>query len=175
MPDQSAMWWDAAAIFVALCALYLTIQSNKATREHNRLSVRPRLTTSTSREQVTDGPTVMLDIRVTLSNVGLGPAVIKGAEILLDGQVAPAESFEDLRPLLERVFPGIQLGPTSSFMKLNLEHAIAVGEQVEIVAFQVVNPPISIDAELKRFNLRIRCESLYGDPCNYDSRGHLKT
>ncbi|MDP1782339.1 MAG: hypothetical protein Q8L18_10670 [Hydrogenophaga sp.] len=174
MPDLSAFGWDAAALVVALCALYLTIKSNKVAHQHNRLSVMPRLSTTTASNMITEGAVRFLEVRVTLTNVGLGPAVVKKSEVLLDGNAMPVESFDDVRPLLEQVFPGIQLGSTYAFFKLNKKHALQVGKEVEIVAFQVLNPRADFDKEIKRFNLRISYESLYGDPLNYDSRDHLQ-
>lgn len=174
MPDLSAFTWDAAALVVALCALYLTIQSNKAAREHNKLSVLPRLTTTTVQNVLTDASGSLLQVRVVLMNVGLGPAVVKKSEVLLDDHAKPVESFADVRPLLEQVFPGIRLGPSYAYFKLNREHAIEVGREIEIVAFQVWNPGADFDKEIKRFNLRISYSSLYGEPLSYDSRDHLQ-
>lgn len=173
MPNPSAFGWDAAALVVALCALYLTIQSNKATRAHNRLSVLPRLSTTIANDTTTEGTASVLAVRVGLTNVGLGPAVVKKSEMLLDGQPMPIESFDDVRPLLEKVFPGIQIGASYAFHKLNKEHALQVGKEVEIVSFQVLNPAANFEKEIERFSLRISYESLYGDPLNYDSRDHL--
>jgi len=90
------------------------------------------------------------------------------------GEAVPIDSFEDLRPLLEKVLPGVKLGTTYTFFKLNKEHAIAVGTEIEVVAFQVLNPSAEFDRELKRFNLLISYSSLYGDPLSYDSRNHLR-
>lgn len=174
MPEQSAIWWDAAAVFVAFCALVLTIKSHAATREHNRVSVRPRLATTvlTSRTPHLDG-SVTLTLRALLTNVGLGPAVVKRSDVLLDGKEELAEEFADVQLLLERVFPGILLGPTYSFHKLRREHAIEVGKEVEIVAFEVLNPSADFDKEIQRLGLRVCFESLYGDRFTYDSQDHL--
>lgn len=177
MPDQSTAVWDVVAIIVALCALYLTIRSDRATQEHNKLSVRPRLTTSTSRDPVALGqyPVTALQVRMTLTNVGLGPAIIKTAEVLLDGNVVAVETADDIRPLFERTFPEMLLGPLVTFMKLNKEHAIAVGEVVEVVQVQMLNPTANVKKELERFHLRIRYESMYHEPFVYDSRDHRST
>lgn len=176
MPDPSAFGLDAAAVVVALCALYLTVQSNKTTREHNKLSVKPRLTTETSTNRTTylDGSTHTVEFRMTLTNVGLGPAVVKSSQVMLDGAPLPVESTDDIQPLLERVFPGVQLGSSAAFFKLNKEHAVQVGKEVELVSFVVMNPSSDFDKELKRFSIRICHESLYGETLHYDTRDHLQ-
>lgn len=171
--------WDAAAVIVAVCALVLSIlsqraavRSQEAAEKHNKLSVRPRLTTSTNREFVTFGPRSGVQVLVSLANVGLGPAVIRSADALLDGNVVDVEVADDLRPLLAQVLPGCTLGPTLSYLKLNKEHAIAVGETFELVRVQVVDPPTTVKKDLERFHLRICYESLYGESFVYDSREH---
>lgn len=168
-------WWEAGAVLVSLCALFLTIQSNRGMKEHNRLSVKPRLTTSTFKNLVMDGDTRALKVQVTLSNVGLGPAVVKSWEIFLDGMPAQVDSSEDVRTLLQRAAPVIQLGPTLSYMKLNKGSALAVGATIEIVACTILNPSQDINKQLERFTIRVCYESLYEQSFTYDSRDHLES
>lgn len=174
MVELPANSWEAAALVVAVCALYLTIKSNKATQEHNKLSVKPRLTTAVmaNRTLYLDGSIKTIEFQVLLTNVGLGPAIVKTSDVLIDGDEVPVESFEDVQPLLEKVFPGIQLAPSGSFFKLNKEHAVEVGKEVELVAFTVLNPSAEFDKEIKRVSLRICTESLYGETLYYDTRDH---
>ncbi len=174
MVDLPANTLEAAALIVAVCALYLTIQSNKTAQKHNRLSVKPRLTSSamTSRTSYFDGSTKTVEFRFLLTNVGLGPAVVKTSQVMLDGKEEPAESFEDVQRLLEKLFPGVQLGVAGSFFKLDKEHAVEVGREVELVAFEVLNPSAEFDKEIKRVSLRICCESLYEETLVYDTRDH---
>lgn len=182
MVELLSILFAGASVVTAWCALYLTIQSNKtaraqneAAREHNRLSVKPRLTTTTmsNRDNYLDGSVRILKFGMDLQNVGLGPAVIKTFEVMLDGALVPAERTEDIHGLLSKVFPGISLGPSSSFHTLRTEHALKVGDETNIVAFEVFNPPSDFDVEIKRFSLRVTYESLYGDRLTYDTRLHL--
>lgn len=182
MAELLAKFLEAVPLIVAVCALYLTIQSNKtareqneAAREHNRLSVMPRLTTTTmsNRDNYLDGSVRILKFGMDLENVGLGPAVIKSFEVMFDGVLVPAARTEDVHGLLNKVFPGISLGPSSSFHTLRTEHALKVGEETSIVEFEVFNPPTDFDVEIKRFSLRVTYESLYGDRLTYDTRLHL--
>ncbi len=174
MAELFAKFLEVIPLIVAICALHLTIQSNKATREHNKLSVKPRLTTATQANKTfyVDGSIMSIEFRMLLTNVGLGPAVVKSAQVMLDGDEVPVELFEDVRPLLEKVLPGIRLGPSGSFFKLNKEHAVEVGKEVELVAFKVLNPSAEFDKEIKRISLRICMESLYGETLHYDTRDH---
>lgn len=164
---------DPGSAFVAALALFVSIHSAWETRQHSRLSVRPRLTTSTHRNVVSDDSGSTLQVSIKLANVGLGPTIVKAAEVLLDGVVVLASSSEDVRALLQRVFPGAQLGPTIFFMKLNKEHAIAAGSVLDIVEFTMNNAPSDVREQLERFAIVVRHESLYGEPFTYDSRDHL--
>ncbi len=67
----------ACAIIVALCSLGMTIYEARATREHDRVSVWPRIyqTVSDSAHRY---------IR-TVTNVGVGPAIIRSFEVQVDG------------------------------------------------------------------------------------------
>lgn len=164
---------DPGSAVVAALALFVSLHSAWATRQHNKLSVRPRLTTSTFQRVVSEGNVSNLDVGVILTNVGLGPAIVKTADVLLDGKVVPVSSPEDCRGLLLRTFPRAQLGPTVHFMKLNKEHAIAVGNDINIVEFAMTSAPHDVKEQLERFAIVVRYESLYGEPFTYDSRDHL--
>lgn len=165
---------EAAALIVAVCALYLTIQSNNTAQKHNKLSVKPRLTSSalTNRTSYMDGSTMTVRFRFLLTNVGLGPAVVKTSQVMLDGKEEPAESFEDVQRILEKLFPGVQLGASGSFFKLNKEHAVEAGREIELVAFEVLNPNAEFDKEITRVSLCVCCESLYEETLVYDTRDH---
>lgn len=164
---------DPGSAFIAVLALFVSIHSAWETRKHSRLTVTPRLTTSTHGDSVSDDHGSTLQVSFTLANVGLGPAIVKAAEVLLDGVVVPATSSEDVRALLQHTFPGARLGPTVFFMKLNKEHAIAAGNVLDIVEFTMTNAPSDARKQLERFAIVVRYESLYGEPFTYDSRDHL--
>lgn len=167
---------DPGSALIAALALLVSAYSAFASRQHNKLSVRPRLTTSTFQRVVSDGINSTLQIGVTLTNVGLGPAIVKSASVLLDDIEVPVSSPEDCRQLLLRAFPNAQLGPTVHFMKLNKEHAIAVGKDINIVEFTMTGAPQDVKEHLERFAIVVRLESLYGESLQpYDSRQHLST
>jgi hypothetical protein len=66
------------AIFVALTSLTIALYEAHATREHDRMSVWPRL----SQESSDSGG--IYDRAIT--NVGLGPALVRSYEVTLDGK-----------------------------------------------------------------------------------------
>ena len=87
MSELIAIVVDALTALIASVALFMAYQSNKAMKEHNKLSVKPRLTTTTHADPThyLDGSVSVLHFRMRLTNAGLGPAVIKTFEVMLDG------------------------------------------------------------------------------------------
>lgn len=69
----------ACAIIVAVCSLGMTIYEARAAREHDRISVWPRIYQTVS-------DSAKLYIR-TVTNVGLGPAIIRTFAVEVDGVV----------------------------------------------------------------------------------------
>jgi len=78
-PAWSAIIIAGASLFVAAMALWVTISQNEATREHNRLSVRPQLDWRIEEDR--NGR-----LTVALINVGLGPAVVENVRLVHDGR-----------------------------------------------------------------------------------------
>ena len=82
MPSSSDIIAIAAAV-IAFCALFATIWQAQIARRHSRLSVRPHLHSSI---QVTVQHTET-QLVFAIKNIGLGPAIVKSTEVLLDGKV----------------------------------------------------------------------------------------
>ena len=74
---QSSRLESWVAVFIALTSLSITLYEAQATREHDRMSVWPRLS-----QQSSDSGG-MYDRVIT--NVGLGPALVRSYEVRLDG------------------------------------------------------------------------------------------
>lgn len=66
------------ALFIAILALAISLWQGFEERRHNRLTVKPLLNFETISHNQTKS--------IRLSNNGLGPAVIKGFYVYLDGQ-----------------------------------------------------------------------------------------
>lgn len=67
-----------SAVFIAVTSLAITLYEATATREHDRMSVWPRLS------QLSSDSAGMYDR--TITNVGLGPALVKSFEVRLDNR-----------------------------------------------------------------------------------------
>lgn len=165
-----------AALFISICALLLTINQARITRTHNKLTVRPHLTSFTEHLPHPNISGVTL-IKLTLSNNGIGPAVIKSYEPMLDGQPLDPTRFDALLALAKDVLPVSILGQECRFSFLRKGYVMAKDEEKPIASVAFV-PTLDTDFILleraeQRFHVRVAYESIYGEPFEYDSRNHF--
>lgn len=166
-----------ASTAIALLALFLTFYQTFATRKHNRLSVRPHLTTVTQNSRTPTGARITAD----LINCGPGPAIISRFEVVLDGRATEVREPREMEELAKSVFGAAYR--SGSFHVLRPRHLLRSDEQVCIAAVDL-GAPLSLPIEggdspeeqlrktQERFHLRIEFKSIYGETCEYDSRNH---
>lgn len=164
---------DPGSAAIAALALFVSVHSAWETRQHSRLSVRPRLTTFTSKDAKRYGDEVVTSVAVLLSNSGLGPAVIKDYQFLLDGEAIKIDNTAELVERLQRELRVDVPGGSTTITNLRKGHAVRAGEDVTVAIFAVRNPPESFDQDFKRLQIRVTYESMYGEQWTYDSRDHL--
>lgn len=163
---------EIAAILVSACALFLTIYQAMAARKHNRITVRPHLTTFIDKHSSPDSRRV----DVTLSNNGLGPAVIKSFEPLFNGSPTGATDSKSLEHFVADNL-GLQIHPSPSYFSfLNPGYIMAADSEMKIASFAVVMSlsmkDEAIQSALSQFEIRITYQSLYEEDFVYDSREH---
>jgi hypothetical protein len=168
---------DYAALLISICALFLTISQTRATHKHNRLTVRPHIATYTDSKAGLEHAGVRL-VEVKITNSGLGPAIIKSFEPLLDGVPLKADEPDDLFPVVAKTIPAALISDECYITVLRPGHVMAKDEVVTIAHLAMV-PTIHDDSEalknaLNRFHIRVRYESGYEEPFVYDSRDHRK-
>lgn len=156
-------------LIISICAIILTLQQTLQTRHHNKLSVRPKLTTSTE----TTYPAInQIERVVTLSNNGLGPAIIKSFELLIDGIAHPVDTPQDMFILIQDHVMSA-LTPQSYFHVLRKESVMAKEQTIILTKLiATVDGPAQIE-EFKKFQLKVCYESAYGEDFIYDTRDHL--
>lgn len=86
-------WIALSAMIVAIFALFVTTWESYQSRKHNRLSVKPFLGI---------GVDIHEKVEFTLSNQGIGPAVVKEFSVYFDGKLLSKNPRADIyRELLE--------------------------------------------------------------------------
>lgn len=167
-------WLGAhSALITAVCALGLTTYQATTTRRHNRVSVRPHLTTFSERHLV-DG---VLNYSVTLSNNGLGPAFVEKYELLVDGEPVTADDPAELLKVVADKL-AVTLYPTANYLAiLRKDYVMGKDEERKIADVKfLIDLSTDVDAlakNLRRTQVRLAYRSAYGEKFTYDSRTHL--
>lgn len=74
-------WISLSAVFIALCALFLSIYEGYSNRKHNQISVKPLILLDSGKNETGSG--------FRIRNSGLGPALIKWFSVEIDGKLMP--------------------------------------------------------------------------------------
>ncbi len=154
-----------SSVVIALCVLIFTILSGWFTQRHNKLSVKPHLTTwITQRSQ-------QHYYCLELVNNGLGPALITSMEITLDNQVIQGKATEPIDTVIQALFVDAQYKTETSFFDIG--YSMPVDERRALVSIQFLEPftitPEIFEERMKRCGLYIRYKSFYNDKFSYSS------
>lgn len=166
--------WEAVAglssAVIALCALGLTLWQGWITRQHNRLSVRPHLTTWSQSDK---GNHIYA---VHLLNNGIGPALIKSFQILVDGQVMIGEGVEPIEKALKILFPQYQYASNQSYLSNGYMMPAKEARDLVVVRFlgDKVPKPEEVEHAWKRGKLVIKYESVYEEKWTFDTSERLE-
>jgi len=144
-----------AATLTAIAALFIAVWDNVQAREHNRLSVAPRLTVSTTVSNATRS--------ISLRNDGIGPAIIDQMTMRMetaDGRIETHE-WQDISPLFLDAGHSI-----SSSWQFSPGDAVGIGKSYALFGASE-NPDTtapSLREMVQDLSLRIEYASIYGDP-----------
>jgi len=125
---------DWLTLAVAAWALIYTAKQAEISREHNRLSVRPYITTQANRAEEEK-------INFEIVNKGLGPAIITRMLFNIEYNGVITEDAS-LGKLVETC--GIPDLKTTGYTP-NAGYCVAAGEKIELVSFE---PPVEIETEV---------------------------
>lgn len=145
-----------ASIAIALSALVVTIWQGILMRRHNRLSLRPHLAFKQTMSEA--NPQFVLE----LLNNGVGPAIIKRFQVLLDEK--REEHFEaqgwmallDLVGLKGKAICGV----------IEADEFLAAGQALQIVKYESLPSPVGtreLREALRRIEIHVEYQSVYGD------------
>lgn len=155
------------AEIIAVCALVFTAYQAYLSRRHNRLSIIPKLTTST----VGKSEESIGSMAVILANNGLGPAVINTYLVELDGIPQEFNDSSEVLVFMKELVGNI--GVDSTVTLLNSGHIIAAGESTKVMFISFVDNEGKgseyVDNLMNRFSLRVSYSSIYGEKFEYHS------
>ena len=143
---------------IALAALFVSIWQGILTRQHNKLSVMPRLRIDFHRA------VELISIKVLLVNKGTGPAIIRSMDYGVDKLMLTGDPTIQMMAALKKVDIPTGLCYGHFFYP---DEVIAPGESVELLHFPNIEPNnptrAQIAKSLDRLTFKIRHESIYKD------------
>lgn len=155
-----------ASTFIAVCALVFSIYQGIQARRHNRLSVKPHLTTWTT-STPEEGRYV-----VELINNGLGPALIEGFTLTVDGSPVSGKQTDVFENALGIIFHGMNYRSFQSYLAQG--YCMAAKERCTLVDVQFQGPsfplPLIVGVAFDRADIDIAYKSFYGETFRFSSK-----
>lgn len=155
-----------ASTAIALCALLFSFWQGRVTRKHNRISVRPHLTTWEHSNQEKG------HYYIELINNGIGPALIKKFIVKVDGEIIEGEKTEKIQKALKILFPNHAYTSNQSWFQDG--YAMTVNESKIIAAIVFHTPesinPVDVSQAIERADILVDYESMYGEKFTLDSQ-----
>ncbi len=149
---------------IALLALGISIWQGWQIRIHNKLSVRPHLTTWIN----TDAKKGYYTLE--LINNGIGPALIEEFLVKVDGKIISGQGSEPLEKALKIILPS-DLKYTTLHGYISKGYSMTAKEKIIIVAIQFPKqsfPSLEFMNEaIKRTTLDIDYKSFYKEPFHF--------
>ena len=168
----SSFWkWlsENASNVIAMCAFVATFWQAYISRLHNKLSVKPYLTTWTT--TTSEGYIILKII-----NNGIGPAHIKSFSIFVDGQRMSGENLEPHIKSLNIIFSDYEFSWYGSY--LGVDYMMPSNQEKDLIAIKFTGQKtptrLEVDHRAKRVQIVIDYESIYEQKFKYDSEVEVK-
>jgi hypothetical protein len=163
----TAIWsfiGNNASNTIALAAAAFMAYQAKLTREHNRLSVRPHLQIHTNTERKYGEPVHNVAYTVELRNNGLGPAIITGWKVFLDGAEKALPNAKAVDDLIKELVPNYLRLTTRYFGKNEVLRANA-SQVILALRLPVLDAAErrQLEAQLAKLALVVEYTSMYGE------------
>lgn len=173
MPERRWRWTTESvtalgAVCTAFVALAVGVWDNVESRRHNRLSVIPHLSlTTTLNTTQTDSAHVGL---LTVRNEGVGPAIIRSLRVRVREDHQPEQEFDswgEARETIERILDVKVTGRA----EVADGTVLGTGRRLDLVTVETTGaiPRVGVgeghpfDRLLERLSVHIHYESVYGD------------
>ncbi|MCA1978262.1 MAG: hypothetical protein LDL19_03405 [Thiobacillus sp.] len=168
--DCADVDWQAitgiSSTVIALCALVFSFWQGAQTKKHNKLSVRPHLTTWTHRDSGKGF------YAVELINNGIGPAIIEEFVLKVDGKRISGNGTEPTEKALKILFPNFSYESNHSYLAKN--YSMAPKERCAVVSVRFIGPnlpsPEVVEHALNRGSLEISYKSFYEEKFYFSSQ-----
>ncbi len=145
-----------SSVFVAGCALGVTVWQGWQNDRHNRLTVKPLLALSTDKRMGDDG---INSYKLSIMNCGVGPAVIKNFILRYEGEEISRNNYQDYREFMSKILKGYS---NASIGSLSPDSALGVGDTKMLWTFKY-DPQKDDISFAKELDVLIEYESIHKD------------
>lgn len=155
-----------SSTIIALCALCLSCWQAHLLLKHNKISVKPHLTTWFSSDYINK------KYEVSIINNGIGPALIKEFVVKVDNTIITGEPDELIGKALKLIFPD---QPFNSFTEwVSPGHVMGAKDSFKLVTIEFLEgcnlSKEQIDRDFERGDILIKYESFYKEQFIFDSQ-----
>ena len=127
--EATRLW---VPVVISLCAISLTVFQAMTTRRHARLSVQPRIEWHIAEDAVSG------TIKLSLSNVGFGPGVLRDLAFVVDGDPIPADGLDACKELSRRIGRSDETAWDTDCFASNRDFVLRPGDSVAIYSSRPV-------------------------------------
>ena len=149
------------SVFIATCALIVSLQQTRLAREHNKLSVKPLLSDIMHRGFIEK------EFTYDIKNNGLGSAVITSFQLIWDEEeITSSKLFEKIRQSLSVTdeFGLGQFGENSTLAKDEVKKLVYIKVRQDVSSDNASERYTAIhDDLLANLRVHINYQSMYGD------------
>lgn len=163
--------WITPEIIISTCALAFTAYQAHLSRVHNKLSVRPSLTTVVN---TTTDKNNNIAHEATLINAGLGPAYIKSFQVLIDNKHVNCKTPLEIHNSIVSNFKKYSFINNACYYMVLRKQAVVASDERIVIGTIVVKPSVDMNHDdFNKIHILIEYESAYGEGYIYDSRLHM--
>ncbi len=163
-----------ATVFIAVCALGVTLWQGMETRKHNRLSVRPSLVLRITEGKI-DAKKPNAEIKFIIANNGSGSAFIKKTIREIDDKKFAEGDSQKYMEALAKIIEDVS---TATCHDISSASIMKPGEEIVLISFEYTSHEKKIEA-LKKIKLFLEYQSAYEEKFKplsykYDSKIHYQ-
>lgn len=158
-----------SAVAISVVSTIIAVLSLRSQRRHNKLSVRPHVTTWTHENHEKSV------FQVFLMNKGIGPAFIKKSTIIVDGALINGKGLEPIQKAVKVLFSNYQYRSEEAYV--NDGFALSADEKIQLLIIQFYGerrpPKEEIEHAMNRVDIVIDYQSAYNENYSYSSKKDL--
>lgn len=157
---------DNYEVIVALSALLVGLYGVWATRQHNKMSVRPFL----RGHWRTQRNNKLFELRYDLENDGIGPAFILDFDFSFDGRDVDIQTSDDIGQFIQQAQKDNPAYGGFRVVEAGYGHSIKEGASLRVL--KITCPHDDVDKLIdfmNKFGIKIRYRSIYGETLRFST------